>query len=87
MNIAVTNKVASRPRHAKTTAAIGSGSPHLRYWTGMRSQPTEKKKKRKKKEGKLRCVGLRFFNDKATYSSDIFILFLVQEFAFLIKVG
>jgi len=73
MNIAVTNKVASRPRHAKTTAAIGSGSPHLRYWTGMRSQPTEKEKK----EGKLKYAEVRFFNDIVLDFPDISLLFLL----------
>lgn len=68
MNIAVTNKVASRPRHAKTTAAIGSGSPHLRYWTGMRSQPTGNNNNNKK--SKLKYVGVRFFNDNVIDCPD-----------------
>lgn len=35
----VTKSVAMRPRQAKTTAAIGSGSPQRTYCTGMGSQP------------------------------------------------
>ena len=35
----VTKRVAMRPRQAKTTAAIGSGSPQRTYWTGIGSQP------------------------------------------------
>lgn len=35
----VTKSVARRPRQAKTTAAMGSGSPQSTYCTGMGSQP------------------------------------------------
>lgn len=41
MKTAVTKKVASWPRQAKTTAAMGSGSPHRRYSTGIGSQPAD----------------------------------------------
>lgn len=81
MNTTVTNSVASRPRHAKTTAAIGSGSPHLRYWTGMRSQPTEKEKEK----GKLKYVDVRFFNDRGF--PGIPLLFVFQEAAIGMSVG
>ena len=39
MKTAVTKNVNMRPRQAKTTAAIGSGSPQRRYSTGIGSQP------------------------------------------------
>lgn len=39
MKTAVTKNVAIWPRQAKTTAAMGSGSPHRRYSTGIGSQP------------------------------------------------
>lgn len=42
MKTAVTKKVAIRPRQAKTTAAMGSGSPHRRYSTGIGSQPGDR---------------------------------------------
>lgn len=35
----VTKSVARRPRQAKTTAAMGSGSPQRTYCTGMGSHP------------------------------------------------
>lgn len=35
----VTKSVAMRPRQAKTTAAMGSGSPQRTYCTGIGSQP------------------------------------------------
>lgn len=41
MKTAVTKNVAIWPRQAKTTAAMGSGSPHRRYSTGIGSQPAE----------------------------------------------
>lgn len=82
MNMIVTNSVASRPRHAKTTAAIGSGSPHLRYWTGMRSQPTEKEKEK----GKLNHVDVRLFNDVQRFPG-ISLLFVFQEATLVLSVG
>lgn len=42
MKTAVTKNVAIRPRQAKTTAAMGSGSPQRRYSTGIGSHPGEK---------------------------------------------
>lgn len=41
MKTAVTKNVAIWPRQAKTTAAMGSGSPHRRYSTGIESQPVD----------------------------------------------
>lgn len=43
MKTAVTKNVAMSPRQAKTTAAMGSGSPHRRYSTGIGSQPGERR--------------------------------------------
>lgn len=43
MKTAVTKNVAIWPRQAKTTAAMGSGSPHRRYSTGIKSQPGDVK--------------------------------------------
>lgn len=85
MNTIVTNSVASRPRHAKTTAAIGSGSPHLRYWTGMRSQPTETEKEK----GKLNYVDVRFFIDSFMFRGfpGISLLSVFQEAALVLSVG
>lgn len=39
----VTKSVDSKPRQAKTTAAMGSGSPQSTYCTGIGSQPEEQK--------------------------------------------
>lgn len=60
----VTKSVAIRPRQAKTTAAMGSGSPQRTYCTGIGSQPEGYKeimgsdKRRQKSSGKI-CVSLQ----------------------------
>ena len=43
MKTEVTKSVAMRPRQAKTTAAMGSGSPQRTYCTGIGSQPEGRK--------------------------------------------